>query len=56
MNYIATAANKRRMKKIIEELAGSVPLASKYKRMDLDKMIEKAKNDYFRSRIQHLLV
>lgn len=35
------------MSKLVEELAGSVPIADEYKGLDLDMIIEKAKNDYF---------
>jgi bifunctional DNA-binding transcriptional regulator/antitoxin component of YhaV-PrlF toxin-antitoxin module len=35
------------MKTLIKQLAGSVKIPNKYKGMDIDKMIEKAKFDHF---------
>lgn len=35
------------MKRIVDQLAGSVRIPSQYKGMDIDKMIEKAKLKYF---------
>ena len=35
------------MKRIVDELAGSVRVPPKYKGMDIDKMIGKAKFEYF---------
>ena len=35
------------MRKLVEALAGSVPIAPEYRGLSIDKMIEKAKKDYF---------
>jgi len=35
------------MKRTVDQLAGSVKVPSRYKGMDIDKMIEKAKLEYF---------
>lgn len=33
--------------RLVEELAGSVPMPKKWRGKDIDKIIEKAKNEYF---------
>lgn len=35
------------MSQLVEELAGSIPIAKAYKNLSLDKMIEKARKDYY---------
>lgn len=39
------------MRQLVEDLAGSVPIAQEYKNLSLDKMVEKAKNDYYKKTI-----
>lgn len=39
------------MKRIVDELAGSVKIPVQYKGMDIDKMIEKAKFEYFSKKV-----
>lgn len=38
------------MRKLVEKLAGSVPIAPEYRGLGVDEMIEKAKRDYFRNK------
>lgn len=35
------------MRQLVEDLAGSVPLAKEYKNLSLEKMVEKARKDYY---------
>lgn len=35
------------MRQLVEDLAGSVPMAKEYKNLSLEKMIEKARKDYY---------
>jgi hypothetical protein len=38
---------QKKMSKLVEKLAGSVKVADEYKGLNLNQMVEKAKNDYF---------
>lgn len=35
------------MRQLVEDLAGSVPVAKDYKGLSLEKMVEKARKDYY---------
>ena len=35
------------MSQLVEDLAGSVPVAKEYKNLSLEKMVEKARKDYY---------
>ncbi|HCR35613.1 hypothetical protein A2130_00810 [Candidatus Woesebacteria bacterium GWC2_33_12] len=39
------------MSQLVEDMAGSVPVTSEYKNLSLNKMVEKAKDDYYKNTI-----
>ncbi len=41
------------MERLVEELAGSLPMPRKWRNKNIDKIIEEAKNEYFRSKYKN---
>ena len=41
------------MERLVEELAGSLPMPRKWRNKNIDKIIEEAKKEYFRSKYKN---